>query len=115
MLHLRLLELRKNKRCTQAEIAEFLRITPQTYSLYEIGKHNINNETLCFLADFYGVSTDYLLGRQEEVPSFLDARERTMVEQYRALDERAKDSIMNSLAYEYSRTPQAKDAKKRAI
>ena len=107
MLHLRLLELRKDKKATQAEVAKILKITPQTYSLYEIGKHNINNETLCLLADYFEVSTDYLLGRKEAVPLLLTERERGIIEKYRALDEPSRDSVDNVLGFEYSRTPRS--------
>jgi hypothetical protein len=62
----------------------------------------MNYETLCLLADFYSVSTDYLLGRQDAVPSFLDEEERTMIERYRTLDRRAKDAVQNSLVFEYT-------------
>ena len=108
MLHLRLLELRKKKGMTQAEIAKLLRITPQAYSLYESGKNNINNETLCMLADLFHVSTDYLLGRQDLLPSFLNDEERHIIEQYRALDKRAKDGIKNSMDFEYARAGKGK-------
>ncbi|MCL1820081.1 MAG: helix-turn-helix domain-containing protein [Oscillospiraceae bacterium] len=100
MLQLRLLELRKRQGITQAEIAELLNITPQAYSLYENSKNNINNETLCFLADYYNVTTDYLLGRQEALPSFLSEEERGLVERYRALDTRGKQSVQNNMSFE---------------
>ena len=57
-------------------MAKLLKITPQAYSLYETNKNNINNETLCILADFFEVSIDYLLGRQDQKPSFLSDEER---------------------------------------
>lgn len=103
MLHLRLLELRKSKGLTQADMSKLLKITPQAYSLYETNKNNISNETLCILADFFEVSTDYLLGRQDSIPSFLSEEERIIIDQYKGLDERAKDSIKNMLSFEYER------------
>lgn len=114
MLNLRLLELRKKRGFTQAEIAGLLKITPQAYSLYETNKNNINNETLCMLADIFEVSTDYLLGRQESVPSFLSEEERNIIEKYRALDQRTKDGIKNTLDFEYSRIPKINHTKKSA-
>ena len=102
MLHLKLLELRKKRGITQAEIAKMLRITPQAYSLYETNKNNINNETLCMLADIFDVSTDYLLGRQESIPSFLNDDERNVVEQYRKLDDRSKERIRYLIDFECS-------------
>ena len=64
------------------------------------------------LADFYEVSTDYLLGRQDLMPSFLNDEERTLLEQYRAIDNRAKDGIKNTLAFEYARANKTKNVKK---
>lgn len=48
---------------TQAQIAEYLNVKQNTYSQYEIGTLNYPIEALMKLADFYGVSVDYLLGR----------------------------------------------------
>lgn len=62
----RLKELRKERRLKQAEMAELLKITLQHYQRIEYGKVNIPSLTLWTLADYYGVSTDYLLGRSEE-------------------------------------------------
>lgn len=62
----RLKSLRKEKRLLQAEMAELLGITPQHYQRVESGKINIPTLTLCTLADYFEVSTDYLLGRSED-------------------------------------------------
>ncbi|WP_297870535.1 helix-turn-helix domain-containing protein [uncultured Oscillibacter sp.] len=62
----RLRLLRKEKRQRQIDIAEILGITQAHYQRVEKGKINIPTLTLCFLADYYGVSTDYLLGRSDE-------------------------------------------------
>ncbi len=48
---------------TQKQIAEYLHIRQNTYSQYEIGVLNYPIDVLLKLADFYGVSVDYLLGR----------------------------------------------------
>lgn len=48
---------------TQKQIAEYLHIKQNTYSQYEIGVLNYPVDVLMKLADFYGVSVDYLLGR----------------------------------------------------
>ena len=105
MISFRISEIRQKKGLTQAYMAEQLKITQQTYSSYETGKRQMNFETLCMLADFYEVSTDYLLGRQDAMPSFLSEEERDIIEQYRGLDDFIKDSIKNSLAFEHSRSP----------
>ncbi|MDR0272912.1 MAG: hypothetical protein LBI27_06310 [Clostridiales bacterium] len=63
----------------------------------------MNYETLCLVADFFDVSTDYLLGRQESIPSFLSEDERMVVDEYRQLSEHAKDNVRNTLSFERSR------------
>jgi transcriptional regulator with XRE-family HTH domain len=103
MLHARLLDLRTKRMLTQSELADRLNISRQAYSLYEINKRQMNFETLCRLADFYGVSTDYILGRQDAAPSFLSGEERAMIDRYRELDKRSKGSVKNCLDFEYLR------------
>lgn len=61
----RLKELRRENRLRQVDMAEFLGVTPVHYRRVEAGKVNIPTLTLCALADYYGVSTDYLLGRSD--------------------------------------------------
>ena len=88
---------------SQFEVAKFLNISRQAYSSYETGRRQMNFETLCLLADFFEVSTDYLLGRQDALPSFLDEHEREMISMYRTLNSHAKDAIQNCLNFEYNR------------
>lgn len=59
----RLKDLRIDNDLYQKQIADYLKITRQQYGLYEIGKRDIPIDLLCKLADFYKVSTDYLLER----------------------------------------------------
>ena len=44
-------------------MAEVLQITLVHYQRMEYGKVNVPSLTLCFLADYFSVTTDYLLGR----------------------------------------------------
>lgn len=62
----RLKELRKERRIYQREMGELLKITLRHYQRMEKGEINVPALTLCTLADYFGVSTDYLLGRSEE-------------------------------------------------
>ena len=62
----RLRALRKERRQVQRQIAERLHITEVHYRRIEAGKVNIPTLTLCTLADYFGVTTDYLLGRSQE-------------------------------------------------
>lgn len=59
----RLKELRKDKRTKQSDMAELLSITTRNYQDYEYGKIDPPTSKLIKLADYFDVSTDYLLGR----------------------------------------------------
>ena len=56
-------DLRNNKSLTQSEIASIVGTTQQHYSRYENNTNEMPIKVLVRLADFYGVSTDFLLGR----------------------------------------------------
>lgn len=62
----RLKELRKEKGLRQEQVAVALDISMSSYCLYEQGKREPTASVLCRMADYYGVSVDYLLGRSEE-------------------------------------------------
>ncbi len=59
----RLKDLREDKDMNQTQISEILGIQQTVYSRYERGFQTIPVEHLIKLADFYDVSTDYILGR----------------------------------------------------
>ncbi len=59
----RLRDLREDRDLKQKQLADLLQIHQTTYSDYELGKLNIPVMSLHILADFYGVSIDYLLCR----------------------------------------------------
>lgn len=61
----RLRDLREDSDMKQVEIADLLGIQQTVYSRYERGAQNIPLEHLMFLADYYKVSTDYILGRTD--------------------------------------------------
>ena len=65
----RLLELRKSRGLKQEDVAMESGIAYRSYRRYESGEREPTASVLCKLADFYGVSTDYLLGRQTARPS----------------------------------------------
>ncbi len=57
-------QLRKNVNKTQAEMAEILQIKRATYARYENNETQPDFETLQKLANYFGCSIDYLIGRQ---------------------------------------------------
>lgn len=66
MLLQRLRDLREDMDLYQKDIADYLHCLQVTYSRYELGTREIPLESLNALADFYGVSIDYLMGRTDE-------------------------------------------------
>lgn len=56
--------LRKEAKLTQKELASALNVAVGTVGMWEIGKREPDFKTLKRITDFFGVSTDYLLGRE---------------------------------------------------
>lgn len=57
----RLKELRKSKKVTQEDLAKKFDVNPATVSAWEVGKAEPSYEVLTELANYFGVSIDYLL------------------------------------------------------
>ncbi|MCI8474615.1 MAG: helix-turn-helix transcriptional regulator [Oscillospiraceae bacterium] len=57
--------LRKERKMRQVDMAELLDCTDRHYQRMEYGDINIPSLTLIKLADYFNVSTDYLLGRSD--------------------------------------------------
>lgn len=65
MFSQRLTAIRKMKKLKQKDVADTLHLERSTYSGYESGKSKPSIKKLIELADFFNVSTDYLLGRTD--------------------------------------------------
>ncbi len=59
----RIKELRQKLGITQRELAKHLGIAQNTLSYWENGKFDIDNASLCRIADYFHVTIDYLLGQ----------------------------------------------------
>ena len=59
---MRLKDLREDSDIPQRVVAEFLNIKQNTYSQYENGQRQIPLDLLVKLAEYFNVSTDYILG-----------------------------------------------------
>lgn len=95
----RLLDLRKKSKKSQAEIAQLLGITTAAYQNYENGRREAGYATIAKLADFYGVTTDYLLGREPKADPHLDlnlkkADEDEMLKKYMSLPENVRAMLL---------------------
>lgn len=62
----RLKKLRLDRSLLQKDIASYLGIDRTTYVKYENGSSEPSNEMLSKIADYFGVTVDYLLGREEK-------------------------------------------------
>lgn len=104
----RLAYLRKKNEYTQQRVADFLGITRPAYTAYERGTREPDYESLQKLANFFGVSTDYLLGVTDNPNSdisiahdggikYEDEDEREFIEQqleqYRKMKKRMQERL----------------------
>lgn len=88
----RLLSLREARNITQQELADAIGITRQSLSHYEMNERTVNAETIYQIAEFFGVSADYLLGLTDNMTTHTDLK---AVCDYTGLDENAVKSIVN--------------------
>ena len=70
MYYQRLKDLREDKDLKQKEVGAYLGIDQRVYSNYETGKREIPVRFVIKLADFYKTSTDYILGRTNELKPY---------------------------------------------
>ena len=65
-MYARIRDLREDRDLTQKQLAQILGMSQTGYSKYETGENDIPTAILIRLADFYGTSTDYILGRTDK-------------------------------------------------
>ncbi len=105
-LALRLRMLRKQHHMTQADVAEALSLHRTTYTKYETDQASPNPETLRALANLFGVTTDFLLGKDGEdfadllqdnvTVVALSPEEKELVTSFRRLTESQKQLILQN-------------------
>ena len=78
-MRIRIRDLREDRDIKQAELAEATGINQQTISNYETGKTIPDAYALIRLADFFGVSVDYLIGRVD-IDLFTEKRRVALIE-----------------------------------
>lgn len=91
---MKLREIRKNRKCTQQMVADYLGCSAVVYSRYETGVRQPSIETIILLADYFGVTVDYLLGRKEFEMTALSPYEQKLVEAARKSDDRAREDAL---------------------
>lgn len=101
----RIRTLREERRLLQDDISKLLGINVPSISKYESGDTDIPQSKLVILADFFGVSIDYLIchssKRNFDEKNTVSSKEYELVKKYRALDERGKEAVDETLEREY--------------
>jgi len=84
--------LREKRGMKQAELGNFLNYGSTAISNYEKGRNEPSMSDLCKLADFFDVSVDFMIGREErksetdEMFKTLDTDELRFLDIYKSLD-----------------------------
>lgn len=98
----RLRECRLKCGMTQKFVALSLGVSYPSVSQWETGVNTPTIENLIQLADLYGATVDYLVGRDVEAPSArlqqYDRAEMRLVESYRALTKQGQEYVRQQLA-----------------
>lgn len=64
-MYRRIRDLREDRDLNQTQVAKTLNMSQTGYSKYETGENDVPTGILIKLADFYGVSIDYILGQTD--------------------------------------------------
>ena len=99
---LNLAEIRKSKGISQKELAKYLKISPGNLCEWEKGRIEPNIESLKIIADYFDVSIDYLVGREDDfgvirsqnAAPALDKDEQELIENFRELNRLQKQKIL---------------------
>lgn len=82
----RLRFLREEKDLSQEELGKIINSAKSTISQYELGKRNPDPATLLQFADFFNVSTDYLLGRTDRRELLSKTEQNTKIKMDEEID-----------------------------
>ncbi|MEE1223686.1 MAG: helix-turn-helix transcriptional regulator [Clostridia bacterium] len=101
MLSETLKELRAQKKITQSDMANLLNIKRQTYSAYERGVSFPDIVSLTKIADFFDVTTDYLLGYKKDTSSKMVHSDKTqsLLESYSDLSEEELKKVIEYIEF----------------
>ena len=97
-------KLREEKKLSMATVASALGVSTGAYQKYENNSRDVSTLLLSTLADFYGVTTDYLLGREPEPDplkmfniSAQAVDSDKFIEEYEKLPELAKQIFIDTM------------------
>ncbi len=112
----RLEELLEERELTQRQIAKDLHIVPSTLNGYIKGHRQPDHETIIRMAEYFEVSTDYLLGvtnLRRASQEIQDAREGNLLGIYRSLQPENQDLLMEQAHFYQRYDAKQKEQKKK--
>lgn len=97
---LNLLQLRKKNELSQEQVSQIIGVSKQAYGHYEREERELGYEMLCKLADYYGVTVDYLIGHESK--AIMDRPDSAIAENFiREFGELFSDDTFQSYAKLY--------------
>ncbi len=105
MFHIRLKELRDSRDdCSQQNLADYLGYSRAAISSYELGRTEPSHEDLRKLADYFGVTVDYLIGHTPKkgaemlkFPPSLTKEQIALLENFEKLNSEGRQKIMGNI------------------
>lgn len=97
MLATKLKDLRTSKKMTQNDIAQMLGVTQQAVARWENGRSEPDTTTLNWLANFFDVSVDYLLGNKKEMTLPLSREQKNLLTDFESLTQDGQNMILGML------------------
>lgn len=99
----RIAELRAEKKLTQKELAKILNVSSGAIGMYETEQRKLDIDKIITFCNFFGVSTDYLLGRSNQRNIFtngsnllhLSDDKKQLLDIYSNLDIRNQQTIIS--------------------
>lgn len=93
---MKLKELRISSNKRPEDIARLLNISVQSYYRYESDQNEPNLTNLVKMADYFGVTLDYLVGRPfANDAGYLTENEKTLLKVYRSLNNRNQQTLLD--------------------
>lgn len=89
----RLKSLRNSRKISQKDFAQSLKVSQQTVASWESGRTEPSNTALKDIADYFNVSTDYLLGRDVKAPTLSD-EQTTVLNSFDSLNSAGRNALM---------------------
>ena len=92
-------QIREEHGLTKRELCQKTGISERAYLTYEFGEREPKISVIQKLADFYGVTTDYLLGRDSQKNNDLTPtqREEIATQKWLSLDKEKRDALLQMM------------------